>query len=76
MEVLQIQFTSMDDMKRFIDVVSHYTFDIDLQSGNRVVDGKSMLGLLSIGIHRILKMSVYGEVNQEFIDRIQFCICK
>jgi phosphocarrier protein HPr len=44
MTVRKVQFESMDEVNRFLDVTEHFPFAVDLKRGNRTVNGKSILG--------------------------------
>lgn len=50
MTVKKVQFESMDEVNRFLDVTEHFPFAVDLKRGNRTVNGKSILGVASIGL--------------------------
>ena len=45
MTVKKVQFESMDEVNRFLDVTEHFPFAVDLKRGSRTVNGKSILGL-------------------------------
>mgnify|MGYP001039194243 CR=1 FL=1 len=44
MTVKKVQFESMDEVNRFLDVTEHFPFAVDLKRGSRTVNGKSILG--------------------------------
>ena len=48
MTVKKVQFESMDEVNRFLDVTEHFPFAVDLKRGSRTVNGKSILGVASI----------------------------
>ena len=50
MTVRKVQFESMDEVNRFLDVTEHFPFAVDLKRGSRTVNGKSILGVASIGL--------------------------
>lgn len=45
MTVRKVQFESMDEVNRFLDVTEHFPFAVDLKRGSRTVNGKSILEL-------------------------------
>lgn len=47
MTVKKVQFESMDEVNRFLDVTEHFPFAVDLKRGSRTVNGKSILGVAS-----------------------------
>lgn len=46
---IPIRFTQVDEMVRFVELLSHFPFPMDLASGKRIVDAKSLMGVLAIG---------------------------
>ena len=52
MTVRKVQFETMDDVNRFLNVTEHFPFAVDLKRGHRTVNGKSILGVASIGLGR------------------------
>ena len=47
MTVKKVQFESMDEVNRFLDVTEHFPFAVDLKRGSRTVNGKSILGVFA-----------------------------
>ena len=52
MTVKKVQFESMDEVNRFLDVTEHFPFAVDLKRGSRTVNRKSILGVASILLGR------------------------
>lgn len=50
----EIQFATAEDVKVFCSKARKRAFDIDIQSGNYMVDGKSILGLFSLNLSKRL----------------------
>ena len=76
-EPIRVMFQSMEDCQRFVMAVENYPFNIDLQSGRQVIDGKSILGILGFGLHRVLDLRLHtdsSEVTEEILDKIEFCM--
>lgn len=40
MTVRKVQFETMDEVNRFLDVTEHFPFAVDLKRGHRTVNGK------------------------------------
>ena len=79
MEPIRVLFQSMEDCQRFVLAVENYPFNIDLRSGRHVIDGKSMLGILGFGLHRVLDLRLHTEdrkLAEEVLSKIEFCICR
>lgn len=77
MEPIRVLFQTMDDCQRFVVAIEDYPFNIDLQSGRQIIDGKSMLGIIGFGLHRELELKLHTDDNkavEEILDKIAFCI--
>ena len=44
--------------------------DMDLESGRAVVDAKSLLGLMNLGLNKEIELKVYDENCQDLFDEI------
>ena len=53
------------DAKEFVSVASKCDFDIDVFYNRVIIDAKSILGVLSLDLTRVLTVSYSGE-NEEF----------
>lgn len=59
-----IQFKTMKDIENFVYAINKFdNIDIDIKYGKYVVDGKSYLGVLALGVCKdlIIEMSEYNE---------------
>ncbi|NLL76123.1 MAG: hypothetical protein GX235_02605 [Clostridiales bacterium] len=78
MEPVKVVFNSMEECQKYIRVVENVPFNIDLQCGSRVIDGKSALGILGFGLRKVLELRVHTEDSKawsELLEKIEFCIC-
>ena len=57
METVRIFIPSPDAANDFVDKTSSLPFDMNLGRGNRIVDAKSLLGVLFIGVGRICDLA-------------------
>ena len=56
MTTKEVMFDSVEDVKRFVE---QYPQDVDVCCGSCMVDGKSILGILSLGIHKKLNVVIH-----------------
>ena len=49
MRTYRVKFNTIDDVKNFVNIASHYGYEIELQRDEYKVDAKSILGVLSLG---------------------------
>jgi len=68
-------FETMDDVNRFLNVTEHFPFAVDLKRGHRTVNGKSILGVASIGLGREMDFCAYvPEIAPEIMSSLDFCM--
>ena len=65
-----IIFSSPEDVLNFVRTVEKYPYDMDLESGRAVVDAKSLLGLMNLGLNKEIELKVYDENCQDLFDEI------
>ena len=81
-----IIFSSPEDVLNFVRTVEKYKGrkkgkldsaelsevldDMDLESGRAVVDAKSLLGLMNLGLNKEIELKVYDENCQDLFDEI------
>ena len=56
---MTIKIDTKDELNEFIDICCKYKFDIDACYGRYTVDARSLLGLLSIGLGKPMKIVAY-----------------
>lgn len=61
----QVKFSDTEDVKDFVRAASQCDFDIDVTYERVVIDAKSILGVLSFGLSKVLTVK-YGEEDTSF----------
>lgn len=61
MKKYNVILNSAEEAEKFVSDVSELPFDVNLGSGSRIVDAKSLLGVLYLGTGRPLVVSVLEE---------------
>ena len=56
MRVYQIKFNSVEEVKKFVNIVGKYGYEIELEGVGHKVDAKSIMGVLSLGFERPLNL--------------------
>lgn len=63
---LKIVFQTIEDVERYVKIVSMYEdVSIDISYGKYLVDGKSLLGILSMGLNKELEINILTNVYPE-----------
>ena len=76
MKKYSIKLTSIKDVQDFVNTVSRFEGDIDLQSGRYVVDAKSIMGIFSLDLMQPVEMTIHSEKADELIAAIEKFIVK
>ncbi len=58
MEKYEIKLTLPESVKRFVNIMNKYDFDMDLRAGRHVVDAKSVLGIFSLDLSRVITLEI------------------
>ena len=61
----QIRLNATEDVKEFVNEATKCDFDIDISYNRIIIDAKSLLGILSMDLTRVLTVRCYGE-SQRF----------
>ena len=61
----KVKFSETKDVTEFVHAAEKCDFDIDVFYNRVIIDAKSILGVLSLDLTRVLTVSYSGE-NQEF----------
>ena len=65
MSKMQITFKNPEEIVAFVNTVSRYDFDMDLKKGRAVVDAKSLLGIMHLGLNNVIELQMYSDHCEE-----------
>lgn len=74
MITLDIHLTTINDVKKFVNTVCRYDFDVDLSSSRYTVDGKSIMGIFSLDLTKPLKLIAHTDNTCIVKDMSDFII--
>lgn len=57
----KVKINTINDVKKFVNAVSLYEFDVDLISGRYAIDAKSIMGIFSIDLSKELVMKAHTD---------------
>lgn len=60
-----IRLNETEDVKEFVNEAAKCEFDIDISYNRIIIDAKSILGVLSMDLTRVLTVQCHGE-SKEF----------
>ena len=71
MKSVMIHLSLVENVNKFVNIVSRYPFEMDLRAGRHVVDAKSILGIFSLDLSRPITLDIYSEDCQALLDEIK-----
>ena len=66
----QIRLNATEDVKEFVNEATKCDFDIDIYYNRFLIDAKSILGILSMDLTKVLTVDCHGE-SKEFERTLQ-----
>ena len=58
---MKLTFKTPEEIYEFVNTVSKYEFDVDVRRGRVVVDAKSLLGIMHLGLNSTLELQVHSD---------------
>lgn len=71
MKSVKIMLATINDVKAFVNAVSMYEFDVDLVSGRYAVDAKSIMGIFSLDLSKVIELQVHTDDASAFLAEIK-----
>ena len=63
MKTVQINLSSIDKVKSFVNDIAKFDSDFDLVSGRYVIDAKSIMGIFSLDLSKPIDLNIHDEEN-------------
>lgn len=70
MQKMNITFKNPGEILDFVNTVSKYEFDMDMKRGHIIVDAKSLLGIMHLGLNNVIELQMYSENCTELCEQI------
>lgn len=70
MQQVDVRFNSVEQIQQFVNVIEHYDANFNLGSGQRIVNAKSILGVLSLDFSGSLRLR-YDTEDSSLKDEIK-----
>jgi len=58
---IKLTFKNVNDIVDFVNRVEKFPYNMDMQQGQLVVDAKSLLGIMNLGLNQAVNLTVYSE---------------
>lgn len=59
MNTFFIKLSTIEDIRKFVEIVTRQDYDIDLSSGRYVVDAKSIMGIFSLDLMNKIELTAH-----------------
>ena len=70
MKSVMIRLSLVENVNKFVNIVSRYPFEMDLRAGRHVVDAKSILGIFSLDLSKPIALEIYGDDCEDLMKDI------
>lgn len=71
MNTYMVKLNSQQDVVDFVNMMGKTGCNADIKCGSIVVDACSILGVISLGLNKILELVTYGDPGSEFEQNIK-----
>ena len=71
MSRLKVKFTTPREVADFVNRVERYPYALDLSRGSVVVDAKSLLGIMVLGLNQVVSLSIYADECSQLCQDIE-----
>ncbi len=71
MTSVMIRLSLVENVNRFVNIVSRYPYDMDLRSGRHVVDAKSILGIFALDLSKPVTLEIYSKSCEALLKEIE-----
>ena len=61
MNTFNIKLSTIEDIRKFVEIVTRLDYEVDLSSGRYVVDAKSIMGIFSLDLMNAIQLTAYTE---------------
>lgn len=78
MTEVNVRIGTIDAVKDFVNKTTKQIFDIDIVSGRYIIDAKSIMGIFSIDLTKVLTLRIHAEKAEceDFLKLIDNIIVK
>ena len=71
MKSVMIRLSLVENVNKFVNIVSRYPFEMDLRAGRHVVDAKSILGIFSLDLSKPITLEIYSDDCDDLLEDIK-----
>ena len=71
MKEYKVLLATINDVKKFVNIVGKYDYDIDLVSGRYAIDAKSIMGIFSLDLSKPIELHAHSDDTADFEKEIE-----
>lgn len=71
---MNVKFNDVDQIRQFVNIIDKYDVDFDLGAGQRIVDAKSILGVMALDFSGPLRLR-YDSEDVAIKEKIMPFLC-
>lgn len=75
LQQVNVKFNNVEQIRQFVSVIDKFDTSFDLGSGRRVVDAKSILGVMALDLSEPLRLR-YHSNDGEIEEKIAPFVCQ
>ena len=76
MKTFMIKLNTLEDVRRFVNIVTAFEGEIDLKSGRYTVDAKSIMGIFSLDLLNPVEMTIHCDNCDAIVEKLSAYIVK
>lgn len=71
MEKYLVKFSSLEDVQKFVNTADKCNFKIDIRYAHYMIDGKSIIGVVSLGLDNTIEVICYEHDSnfEQFLEQ-------
>ena len=70
MKHILVKFDQADQIINFVRIINRYSYDADVKGGSRVVDAKSVVGVLSLAKSKTVELILHTDECDGLLEEI------
>ena len=70
MKHILVKFDQADQIINFVRIIDRYSYDADVKCGSRVVDAKSVVGVLSLAKSKTVELILHTDECDALLEEI------
>ncbi len=68
---ISISLKEVNDVTKFVNLITTYDYEVDLVSGRYIVNAKSLLGIYSLDLSKPVKLVIYSDECDELLAKLK-----